>query len=138
MQDIVHFATVMGPLSSLFDLLTFYVLYHWVGSSPPLFRTGWFVESIATQTLVIFLIRTTARPWRDRPNRVLLMTTLAALLVAVAIPYLPIGAWFGFQPLPLAMAGALGAIVALYLVCAELLKTFAARPRGVNVPGKAT
>ena len=63
MQDIMRFAGVMGPLSSVFDLATFGALFLWFRSSPEVFRTGWFVESIATQTLVIFIIRTRGRPW---------------------------------------------------------------------------
>ena len=115
----------MGPLSSVFDMATFGVLFLWFRTSPEVFRTGWFVESIATQTLVIFIIRTRGRPWRDLPNRVLTITTLAALALALAIPFSPLGEWFGFQGLPPHLASALGAIVAVYLVCAELFKPFA-------------
>ena len=74
-QDIMRFAAVMGPLSSVFDLVTFGALFLWFRTSPEVFRTGWFVVSIATQTLVVFLIRTRGRPWRDMPNPVLTITT---------------------------------------------------------------
>ena len=90
-----------------------------------MFRTGWFVESIATQTLVVFLIRTRGRPWRDAPNRVLTISTLAALAVALAIPFSPLGVWFGFKAPPAAVTLALAAIVVAYLVCAELFKPLA-------------
>ena len=96
MQDIVRFAGVMGPLSSVFDLVTFGTLFIWFQTGPEVFRTGWFVESIATQTLVIFIIRTHGRPWRDLPNAVLTITTLAALAVALG-PFSPLGEWFGFS-----------------------------------------
>ena len=125
MHDIVRFAGVMGPLSSAFDLVTFGVLFLWFQTSPDVFRTGWFVESIATQTLVVFIIRTRGRPWRDLPNPILTITTLAALALALAIPFSPVGAWFGFQNLPPHLAIALGAIVAVYLVCAEVFKPLA-------------
>ena len=125
LQDIVRFAAVMGPLSSAFDLATFAVLYLMFHASPEVFRTGWFVESIATQTLVVFLIRTRGRPWRDAPNRVLTISTLAALAIALAIPFSPLGAWFGFRAPPALVTLALAGIVAAYLTCAELFKPLA-------------
>ena len=125
MQDIMRFAGVMGPLSSLFDLVTFGVLFLWFQTGPEVFRTGWFVESIATQTLVIFIIRTRGRPWRDLPNPILTITTLMALVLALAIPFSPFGEWFGFRDLPPHLAIVLGGIVAVYLVCAELFKPLA-------------
>ena len=125
MRDIMRFAGVMGPLSSAFDLVTFGALFLWFQTSPELFRTGWYVESIATQTLVIFMIRTRGRPWRDRPNPVLTISTLAALSLALAIPFSPLGEWFGFQKLPPLVVIALAGIVVIYLVCAELFKPLA-------------
>jgi Mg2+-importing ATPase len=124
-QDIMRFAAVMGPLSSVFDVITFGALFLWFRTSPEVFRTGWFVESIATQTLVVFLIRTRGRPWRDMPNPILTITTLGALAVALAIPFSPLGEWFGFQDLPTPVAITLAGIVVVYLVCAELFKPLA-------------
>ena len=125
MQDIMRFAGVMGPLSSVFDLVTFGALFLWFRTSPEVFRTGWFVESIATQTLVIFIIRTRGRPWRDLPNPVLTISTLAALALALAIPFSPLGEWFGFRGMPPLVVIALAGIVVVYLVCAELFKSLA-------------
>jgi Mg2+-importing ATPase len=128
LQDIVRFAAVMGPLSSVFDLATFGVLFLLFRTGPEVFRTGWFVESIATQTLVVFLIRTRGRPWRDMPNRVLTISTLAALAVALAIPFSPLGAWFEFRAPPMLVTLALLGIVLVYLAAAELLKPYAISP----------
>ena len=125
LRDIVRFAAVMGPLSSVFDLATFGALFLLFRTSPEVFRTGWFLESIATQTLVVFLIRTRGRPWSDAPNRVLAISTLGALLVALAIPFSPLAAWFEFQAPPTAVTLALVGITMTYLVCAELLKPLA-------------
>ena len=121
MQDIMRFAGVMGPLSSVFDLEGLPLVPNKSRSVP----TGWFVESIATQTLVIFVIRTRGRPWRDLPNPVLTISTLAALALALAIPFSPLGEWFGFQKLPPLVVIALAGIVVVYLVCAELFKPLA-------------
>ena len=127
MRALVRFAAVMGPLSSAFDLLTFgglIVLFH---ASPPEFRTAWFLESMATQILVIFIIRTNGRPWSDLPRPVLATTSLGALGVAMILPFTPIAPLFGFQTPPLAMTGGILAVVATYLASAELLKRLAIR-----------
>ena len=126
-HNVVRFAAVMGPLSSVFDLATFGVLFLWFHTDAAEFRTGWFMESIATQTLVVFLIRARGLPWRDRPNGVLVISTLVALAMALAIPFMPFAGWLGFEVPSLSILMALAAIVALYLVCVELVKPFAMR-----------
>jgi Mg2+-importing ATPase len=127
MTRLVRFAGIMGPLSSVFDFLTFGALIWLFKASPEEFRTAWFIESMATQILVIFIIRTNGRPWRNWPDPVLSASSLIALLVAMVLPFTPIGTWFGFvTPPPIMMAG-IAALVVIYLVCAELLKSFAIR-----------
>lgn len=127
MHAIIRFAAIMGPLSSFFDLLTFGGLLYLFHASPPEFRTAWFLESMATQILVIFIIRTNGRPWRDWPQPALVATSLGALLFALVLPFTPIGPWFGFETPPLALTLALGGVVVVYLICAELLKSAAIR-----------
>jgi Mg2+-importing ATPase len=134
MPDIVRFAAVMGPLSSVFDLATFGLLHLVFRAAPEVFRTGWFLESIATQVLVVFLIRTRMRPWRDRVDPLLAATTLGALGVALAIPFSPLGEWFGFRAPSAGQFLALAAVVAAYLTCAELLKGVAMGRRPVPLP----
>jgi Mg2+-importing ATPase len=85
---------------------------------------------MATQILVIFVIRTNGRPWRDLPRPLLTATSLGALAVAMVLPFTVASRWFGFQSPPHDVSLALGAIVAAYLVSAELLKTFAIRQLG--------
>ena len=131
MSRLVRFAAIMGPLSSVFDVLTFVGLLVLFKASPEEFRTAWFVESMATQILVIFVIRTYGRPWRNWPDPVLAASSLIALVAAMVLPFTPVGSWFGFvTPPPLMMAG-IAALVVIYLACAELLKPFA-----IRVPGK--
>jgi len=125
MRALIRFAAVMGPLSSLFDLLTFGLLLAVFHATVPQFQTAWFLESMATQILVIFIIRTNGRPWRDFPRPLLTISSLGALAVAMAAPFTPVGAWFGFQAPPLPIVLGLGLVVLAYLVCAELLKRFA-------------
>jgi P-type Mg2+ transporter len=129
MRSLVRFAAIMGPLSSLFDFLTFGALVFVFNASPDEFRTTWFLESMATQILVIFIIRTSDRPWSTLPQPVLTVSSLVALAVAMVLPFTPIGVWFGFvTPPPVILAG-IGLLVVVYLGCAELLKPFAVRAR---------
>lgn len=127
MPSLTRFALVMGPLSSLFDLLTFASLHLGFGLSVEGFRTGWFIESIATQVLVIFVIRARGSIINDRPHWVLALTTVSALGFALSIPLSPFGAWFGFTILPINVYVALAAIIALYLLAAEVMKRYAMR-----------
>jgi Mg2+-importing ATPase len=124
MRALIRFAAVMGPLSSVFDLLTFAGLSLVFHVAPAEFRTAWFLESMATQILVIFIIRTNGRPWADLPRPALAVSSLGALLVALTLPFTPVGAWFGFVTPPLTVVAALGGVTIAYLVMAELLKSF--------------
>ena len=125
MRDLMRFAGVMGPLSSAFDMLTFAGLLLVFHAAPEEFRTVWFLESMATQILVIFIIRTNGRPWSNRPHPALTISSLMALAVAMIVPFSPIGAWFGFRPPPLEVTVSVGLLVVAYLICAELVKRWA-------------
>jgi Mg2+-importing ATPase len=136
MKGLIRFAAIMGPLSSLFDFATFGVLIYALHATPEEFRTTWFLESMVTQILVIFVIRTNGHPWRDLPRPALATSSLLALLGAMALPFTPAGAWFGFQTPPSATLATTGVLVVLYLVSAELLKPLAIgilhRPRSTE------
>ncbi len=115
--DIVRkFMFVFGPVSSVFDLVTFGLLLWVFHADEKLFQTSWFVESLSTQILVIFIIRT-VHPLQDRPAPALIASTLSAFTAAVALPYLPFAHWLGFVPLPISLMGALLSITAVYLAC---------------------
>ncbi len=94
------FMIYIGPLSSIYDFLTFFALLRVFHASERLFHTGWFVESLATQTLVIFVIRTAGNPLRSRPSVALATTTVIVVLVGVVIPYTALGGLLGFTALP--------------------------------------
>ena len=129
LRALMRFAGIMGPLSSLFDLLTFAGLLWLFHVTPDEFRTAWFLESMATQILVIFIIRTYGRPWRDRPHPALTVSSLGALAVALALPFTPAGAWFGFAAPPLAVLAGIAGLLVVYLALAEALKRVAIGPR---------
>jgi Mg2+-importing ATPase len=120
--DIVRkFMFVFGPLSSIFDFVTFGLLLRVFHADEKLFHTGWFVESLATQVLVIFIIRT-AYPLRDWPHPALVASTLVAFVLAVALPYSPLAPWLGFVPVPAALMGALALVTVAYLLLVHVVK----------------
>jgi Mg2+-importing ATPase len=125
MGSILRYTVVMGAVSSLFDIATFLLLLVVFQADAGSFRTGWFLESIATQILVIFLIRTRGHCWASRPHPLLVATSLGALLGALLLVLGPLRGWLGFVPLTPGLGLALGAIVAGYLVAAEVLKRLA-------------
>ncbi len=119
MAFIRNFMLTIGPISSVFDFLTFYLLIHLFGAHEQLFRTGWFMESIATQVLVIFVIRTRRNPLRSRPNRWLVLTSLAVVALAMVLPFTGLAPYLGFEPLPLEFFGLLSVLLLLYLGAVE-------------------
>lgn len=124
MRFIRDFMLVLGPVSSLFDFLTFGLLL-WIFQTPAaVFHTGWFVESLATQVLVIFVIRAPGSPFRSLPHRLLVATSLATVVGAVALPFTDLGAWFGLVPLPVELVLALALMTAAYLIAVQRVKTW--------------
>jgi len=117
-----RFMLLIGPLSSLYDFLTFAVMLKLFHADAVLFRTGWFVESLATQTLVIFVIRTAGRPWESRPSAGLAWGVCACVAVGVAIPFTPLAPWLGFTPLPPLFFAILGTMIVTYLALVEMVK----------------
>ena len=127
MAAIRRFMFTIGPVSSLFDFITFAVMLKVFDASEALFQTGWFVESLCTQVLVIFVIRTRGNPLRSRPHPVLAVTSVLVVLVALALPWTPLGGLFGFTPLPPMFYGVLALMVAVYLALVQALKRQALR-----------
>lgn len=113
---------VLGPVSSIFDFLTFFALLALFGAGAAMFQTGWFIESLATQSLVIFVIRTRGAPWRSTPHPLLTGLTVGVVLIGLIIPLTPLGAAFGFQEPPLGFYLFLIGAVAAYLVLVEAVK----------------
>jgi Mg2+-importing ATPase len=125
-----RFMLIFGPISSLFDFLTFGLMLGVLHAGAVEFRTGWFVESLATQTLIIFAIRTRKVPFfRSRPSGPLTITSLTVVTIGVVLTISPLAHTLGFTPLPWLFFAALGAFVITYLVLVELAKVmFYAEP----------
>jgi Mg2+-importing ATPase len=123
-RAVERFMLVFGPLSSVFDLATFYVLFRLFDAGEALFQTGWFVESLVTQILIVFAIRT-RRPFiNSRPHPLLAGSALGLAVFALILPFTPVGAWFGLVPLPLAFFVYLAGAVAAYFLLVEVAKRF--------------
>jgi Mg2+-importing ATPase len=122
MAFIRNFMWTIGPVSSLFDFLTFYILLTVLEANEALFQTGWFIESLATQTLVIFVIRTRGNPLLNRPSPVLVATSCTVVALAAWLPYSPLAAYFGFVAPPLKFFLILVGMVVVYLALVEAVK----------------
>ncbi len=128
---IQRFMLVFGPVSSLFDFLTFYALLAIFHANAAEFQTGWFVESLATQALVVFAIRSRRLLFRSRPHPILATLTVAAVAVAAVLPLTPVGHWFGLISLPIAYYGFVAVATAAYVGLVELIKPLVLKPRRV-------
>ena len=122
-RQIRRFMLVFGPISSLFDFATFAILLVVFHAHATLFRSGWFVESLATQSLAIFAIRTHRVPFfRSRASWPLTLSTLACVAVGVALPFSPLADDLGFTSLPIGLLGLLALMIPTYLFLLELGK----------------
>jgi Mg2+-importing ATPase len=127
-----RFMAFFGPISSLYDFLTFAVMLRIFHAGPSLFQSGWFVESLTTQTLVIFVIRTRRVPFfKSRPSIPLLTATLTCAAIGVALPFIdPLADLFGFSPLPLSFLAVLVGMIITYLALAQLGVARFFKPQG--------
>jgi P-type Mg2+ transporter len=124
-EYIRKFMMVIGPVSSLFDFITFGVLWFIYHASAPLFQTGWFLESMCTQTLVIHIIRTGKVPFiESKPSQFMLFTSIYIVTIALVLPFLPIGKYLGFVEPPNSFFLALLLIVPAYLCMVQLVKSW--------------
>jgi Mg2+-importing ATPase len=121
---IKQFMYIMGPISSIYDFLTFGVLLFWFHANEAMFHTGWFVESLVTQTMVVFVIRTAKSPFVSKPSKQLTASVLGITALAFAIPYLPIAPYLRFVPLPLSLLGIIVLMTISYLALVQVVKAW--------------
>ena len=122
MRVIRDFALLIGPISSVYDFVTFGVLLWMFQAGETLFHTGWFLESLATQVLVIFVIRTADNPLASRPSAALTATALGVVGVGMLLPFTPLAPLLGFAPLPAAFFVFLAIATVTYLSVVEVVK----------------
>src|SRR5271165_331173 len=130
-----RFMSVFGPISSIFDFTTFGIMIWVFNAGPELFRSGWFVESLWTQSLVIFLIRTRRMPFfRSRASKPLTVSTLVCVAVGAALPYTSFSHELGFKPLPAAFFGFLVGMIIIYLLLVEVGKRYFYKVEAAGAP----
>ncbi len=123
MKFVKRFMLFFGPISSFYDILTFVVLFVVFQAPAATFQTGWFIESLATQTLVIHIIRTRQLPFvKSTASKALLISTIVCVVVGWLIPLTFVGRWFNFTPLPWYIMATMVGIVVLYLLTVEATK----------------
>lgn len=116
------FMLTFGALSSVFDFLTFGVLLYLLDAGVEEFRTGWFLESVISATLIVLVVRTRGRIGASRPSSLLLATTCAVIAMTLLLPWTGLAGTFGFRPVPSSYLLVMGAIVLAYVASAELVK----------------
>jgi Mg2+-importing ATPase len=134
--EIKRFILLIGPISSIFDYTTFFVMLYvfncWNPSRAPLFQTGWFVESLMTQTLIIHVIRTNKIPFiQSRASRSLMLTTLAIMAVGILLPYSPVASSLGFTHLPPMYWPILMLTLFAYVLLTQMIKVWLLRKKWI-------
>jgi Mg2+-importing ATPase len=123
LAEVRRFMLVFGLLSTAFDLLTFYLLLAVFHADQPTFQTAWFVVSLLTELAVVLVLRTQRPAWRSMPSALLLWSTAAVALAALALPYAGrVAALFGFVPLAWPLLAAALLVVAGYVLSTEAVK----------------
>lgn len=122
MRYIKRFMVVFGLLSSIFDFLTFGIMLYLFHTPPGIFRTGWFIESLLTQILILQIIRTKLPFFKSRPSTYLAMASLFTFLAALILPFLPFSRTFGLEPVSLALLATILGIALLYALVSEFTK----------------
>ena len=119
---LLKFMLVMGPLCTVFDLILFFILLKVLNVPADIFQTSWFIESLLTKTLIIFILRTRLPIFASNPHPLLAIMAVSLISIGVAITYLSIGTYFGFVHLPIYLIGVLLVVVLTYLVTAKQAK----------------
>jgi Mg2+-importing ATPase len=134
-RGLARFIFWIGPISSIFDYLTFGLLWFYVKANTlelsPIFQTGWFVESLLSQTLIVYVIRTGKIPFvESKPSLPLVLTTLSVCMLGIFLPYIAIGKYFQMVPLPEIYWIGLAVLVSGYLLLTQLVKTWIIKKSG--------
>lgn len=124
MDLIRKYTIIFGIHSTLFDIITFLVLLYILKAREATFQTGWFIESVMTELLILFIIRTHQNFFKSNPSKPLILLTVISVLVTLAVPYLPFASDMGFVHLSLLNLSVMLGIVLLYILTADWLKVW--------------
>jgi Mg2+-importing ATPase len=134
LRAIARFMVCVGPISSIFDYCTFAFMWFALGAqtNAKLLQTGWFVESLLTQTLIVHVIRTGRIPFlQSRASLPLTVTGATICLIGMILPFSPVASWFGFVPLPGIYWLFLAAVIVAYMGLTQFVKTLMIRRFGI-------
>ena len=118
------FMIVFGLHSSVFDYITFFALYKLFKANADLFHTGWFIESICTELLILFVVRTRRSLLKSIPGKLLIGLSILALFITLVLPFTPFATQLGFVVPPFQLIGIIGGILLLYVITADIIKVF--------------
>jgi Mg2+-importing ATPase len=122
-KAIRQFMITFGLVSSVFDYLSFGALLSVLHATQDQFRTGWFLESVISASLIVLVIRSRKPFFKSRPSKYLFMTTFLVLIVTVILPFTALGEIFGFTRLPISFLVLIAIIIMAYIITAEMAKT---------------
>jgi Mg2+-importing ATPase len=134
LKQLRNFMIVFGLHSSVFDYLTFFVLYKLYKANEAVFHTAWFIESICTELLILFVVRTHKSLLKSRPGKLLVILSVLAFFITILLPFAPFAGDLGFVVPPLQLAGAIVGILILYVITADIVKVFFFRNIREQVP----
>ena len=123
-RQLKNFMIVFGLHSSVFDYITFFALYKLFKANADMFHTGWFVESICTELLILFVVRTRKSLIKSKPGRLLIWLSILALFITLVLPFMPFASEMGFVVPPFQLMGIVAGILLLYVVTADIIKVF--------------
>jgi len=124
LSQLKNFMIVFGLHSSVFDYLTFYALYKLFKANADMFHTGWFIESICTELLILFVVRTHKSLLKSVPGKLLIILSAAALIITLVLPISPFAKDLGFVVPPFQLTAIIIGILALYVITADMIKIF--------------
>ena len=122
-KAIRKFMITFGMISSVFDYLTFAALLFTLHATQVQFRTGWFMESVVSASLIVLIIRSRKPFFKSKPGKALLITTLSIAAITLILPFTPLGEIFGFSLPPISSLLLIGIIILSYIITAEIVKT---------------
>ncbi|MFM2370028.1 MAG: hypothetical protein RL619_2345 [Bacteroidota bacterium] len=124
LKFIRNYMIIFGIHSSLFDVITFLILYYVLKVKESAFQTAWFTESILTELFILFIIRTHKNFFKSKPSKYLFILSILGLIITITLPYLPIASKIGLSPLPLLNISIMLIVVLAYIITADLLKVW--------------
>jgi Mg2+-importing ATPase len=134
LKQLRNFMIVFGLHSSLFDYLTFFVLFKLYKANEQVFHTAWFIESICTELLILFVVRTHKSLIKSRPGTLLIILSVVAFLITILLPFMPFASELGFVVPPLQLTGVIVGILVLYVITADIVKVFFFRKTRLQIP----